>query len=79
MSTATVPAWRRCDAVLRHRRRLSPTFLLLTLAGPDLRRVADNGADQRVKLAFGVPGHGLRAMPSGPVWYHRWRALRDAL
>lgn len=56
-------------------RRLSPSFLRVTVGGPDLDRFADNGDDQRIKLAFPLPEHGLAHLPTGPDWYQRWRAL----
>lgn len=59
-------------------RRLSPCFLRVTLAGPDLESFADNGFDQRIKLVFPLADHGYRHLPTGPDWYRQWRGLPDA-
>jgi NADPH-dependent ferric siderophore reductase len=47
------------------------------LTGADLDRFADNGFDQRIKLAFPLPGADGVDLPTGPDWYPRWRALPD--
>ena len=67
--------WRLFAADVRAVRRLSPSFVRITLTGPDLDRFADNGYDQRIKLAFPLPGHGLAPLPTGAEWYQRWREL----
>jgi NADPH-dependent ferric siderophore reductase len=58
-------------------RRLSPSFLRLTLTGPDLDLIADNGYDQRVKLILPLTGRGFGSLPRGEDWYSRWRLLPD--
>lgn len=57
--------------------RLSPSFLRVTFTGDDLHLFADNGFDQRLKLIFPVPEHGLSTVPTGEDWFARWRALPD--
>lgn len=71
--------WRSFAVDVRAVRRLSPSFVRITLTGPDLDRFADNGYDQRIKVAFPLPGHGMTALPTGPDWYVRWRDLPDHL
>ncbi|MDG4800349.1 siderophore-interacting protein [Micromonospora sp. WMMD980] len=74
-STVAVTPWRVFTVEVRAVRRLGPSFLRVTFTGADLDRFADNGYDQRIKLALpvvdGVPGE----LPDGPEWYQRWRDL----
>lgn len=70
-------AYRLFDVEVADRRRLSPSFVRFTLAGDDLDAFADTGYDQRIKLVLPLPGLGV-ALPEGPDWYARWRALPDA-
>ena len=72
---ASLQPWRLFMTRVRHTRRLSPTFLRVTLTGVDLDRLADNGYDQRIKLIPPLPGTGLSDLPTGPDWYAHWRAL----
>jgi NADPH-dependent ferric siderophore reductase len=76
-TTATVAPWRLFVVEVRRRERLSPSFLRLTVTGPDLDAFADNGYDQRFKLVLPVAGRGLADLPAGPDWHARWRALPD--
>lgn len=73
--TPTVAAWRLFHTEVARLRRLSPSFLRVTLTGADLDTFADPGYDQRIKLVFPVPVHGFGHLPDGPDWYARWRAL----
>ncbi|GGO66849.1 siderophore-interacting protein [Nonomuraea cavernae] len=59
--------------------RLSPSFLRVTFAGPDLARFADNGYDQRIKLVLPLAEHGLAHLPMGADWFQRWRELPEEL
>ncbi|WP_341720132.1 siderophore-interacting protein [Micromonospora sp. FIMYZ51] len=79
--TSTLPAapWRLFSVEVRAVRRLSPSFVRVTFTGPDLDRFADNGYDQRIKLALPVPGQRGVHLPEGPDWYARWRALPEHL
>ena len=55
---------------------LGPHFLRVTLAGPDLDRFADVGADQRLKVVLPLPGNGTEWFPAGDErWWPRWHAL----
>jgi NADPH-dependent ferric siderophore reductase len=74
-----VAPWRLFAVEVRRVRPLSRSFLRVTFTGEDLDAFADNGYDQRFKLVFPVPGHGLAHLPAGPDWYQRWRALPDEL
>jgi NADPH-dependent ferric siderophore reductase len=58
-------------------RRLSPSFTRVTFTGGDLDRFADNGYDQRIKLALPLPGQRGVHLPQGPDWYATWRALPE--
>ncbi|MER7456819.1 siderophore-interacting protein [Micromonospora sp. NPDC126480] len=75
--TLPVAPWRLFTVEVRSVRRLSPSFVRVTFTGPDLDRFADNGYDQRVKLAFPLPGERGARLPEGPDWYARWRALPE--
>jgi NADPH-dependent ferric siderophore reductase len=79
METLAVAPWRLFVVDVRAVRRLGPSFIRITLTAPDLDRFADNGYDQRIKLAFPLPGHGLAPLPTGADWYVRWRDLPDHL
>lgn len=74
-STLTIAPWRVFAVEVRALRRLSPSFLRVTLTGPDLDRFADNGYDQRIKLALPLDGATMAELPDGPDWYQRWREL----
>ncbi|MFI7608436.1 siderophore-interacting protein [Micromonospora sp. NPDC049366] len=75
--TLPVAPWRLFTAEVRAVRRLSPSFVRVTFTGPDLDRFADNGYDQRIKLALPLPGERGVRLPDGPDWYAAWRALPD--
>ncbi|MGS2617205.1 siderophore-interacting protein [Micromonospora sp. LZ34] len=72
-----VAPWRVFTVEVRAVRRLSPSFLRVTFTGPDLDRFADNGYDQRIKLALPVPGETGVRLPGGADWYAQWRALPE--
>lgn len=78
-SQGVVAPWRLFAVEVTRVRELSPSFLRVTFAGPDLAGFADNGYDQRTKLVLPVPGHGLAHLPIGPDWFPQWRALPDDL
>ncbi|WBB68509.1 siderophore-interacting protein [Micromonospora sp. WMMD812] len=75
--TLPVAPWRLFTVEVRAVRRLSPSFVRVTFTGADLDRFADNGYDQRIKLALPLPGEHTVRMPDGPDWYTAWRALPD--
>ncbi|TDB71600.1 siderophore-interacting protein [Micromonospora sp. KC721] len=73
----TVAPWRLFAVEVRAVRRLSPSFTRVTFTGPDLDRFADNGYDQRIRLALPLPGQRGAHLPDGPDWYAKWRALPE--
>lgn len=75
--TTTVP-WRFFDARVAAVQPLSPSFVRVTLTGPDLADFADNGLDQRFKLLLPAADGGFTHLPRDPDWYAGWRALPDA-
>ncbi len=74
-STLAAAPWRVFTVEVRALRRLGPSFLRVTFAGPDLDRFADNGYDQRIKLALPAAEGASAELPAGPDWYQRWRDL----
>ncbi|MFG1673761.1 siderophore-interacting protein [Micromonospora sp. NPDC049282] len=74
-STLAVAPWRVFTVEVRALRRLGPSFLRVTFTGADLDRFADNGYDQRIKLALPVADGVPVELPGGPDWYQRWRDL----
>ncbi|SCL32463.1 NADPH-dependent ferric siderophore reductase, contains FAD-binding and SIP domains [Micromonospora nigra] len=75
--TLPIAPWRLFTVEVRAVRRLSPSFVRVTFTGPDLDRFADNGYDQRIKLALPLPGQRGVYLPEGPDWYARWRNLPE--
>ena len=67
--------WRFFVVEVSALRRLGPTFLRITFTGPELDRFADNGFDQRIKLALPETPGQLEHLPHGKDWFQRWRAL----
>jgi NADPH-dependent ferric siderophore reductase len=56
-------------------RDLGPSFRRITFRGDGLVDFADPGWDQRIKLVFPLPDHGLTTMPRTRDWYGDWRLL----
>ncbi|MCG5435179.1 siderophore-interacting protein [Micromonospora foliorum] len=77
--TLPIAPWRVFAVTVRAVRRLSPSFTRVTFTGADLDRFADNGYDQRIKLALPLPGHDRATLPDGADWYATWRALPEHL
>ncbi|WP_327031525.1 siderophore-interacting protein [Micromonospora ureilytica] len=74
-----IAPWRVFDVTVHAVRRLSPSFTRVTFTGTDLDRFADNGYDQRIKLALPLPGQRRGTLPDGADWYAAWRALPEHL
>ena len=72
-----IPVYRTFPVRVAAVRRLSPAFVRVTFTGPDLGECAPSGFDQRIKLLFPLPDHGLTCCPTGPDWYGEWRALPE--
>ncbi len=76
-------AYRPFRVTVAATRRLCPSFLRVTLAGPDLDLFGRDGLDQRVKILFPLPDGTLCDVDAPEVvedgtWYERWRGLPDA-
>ncbi|WP_433651333.1 siderophore-interacting protein [Micromonospora zamorensis] len=76
-NTLPIAPWRVFTVTVRAVRRLSPSFLRVTFTGADLDRFADNGYDQRIKLALPLPDQRGVDFPEGADWYAQWRALPE--
>ena len=72
-----VPVYRPFAVRVSRLQRLSPSFLRVTLTGPDLEACAPNGFDQRIKVLLPLPGRGVRDCPLGADWFGEWRALPE--
>ena len=70
-------AWRFFDTTVAAATRLSPSYVRLTLTGPDLDRFADNGWDQRFKLVLPDTHGSYDDLPRDPDWYPTWRNLPE--
>ncbi|MBQ1037324.1 siderophore-interacting protein [Micromonospora sp. C81] len=76
-NTLPIAPWRVFTVTVSAVRRLSPSFLRVTFTGVDLDRFADNGYDQRIKLALPLPDQRGVDFPEGADWYAQWRALPE--
>jgi NADPH-dependent ferric siderophore reductase len=70
-------AWRFFDTEVAAVRRLSASFVRVTLTGPDLDELADNGFDQRFKLVLPDAHGSFDSLPRHDDWYAAWRNLPD--
>ncbi|MEV1317429.1 siderophore-interacting protein [Micromonospora arborensis] len=77
--TLPIAPWRVFTVTVHTVRRLSPSFIRVTFTGADLDRFADNGYDQRIKLALPLPDQREVRLPEGEDWYPKWRALPEHL
>jgi NADPH-dependent ferric siderophore reductase len=76
--SVAAPEYRFFSAAVARVQRLSPSFVRLTLAGPELTRFGVGGADQRIKLVISRDGGPVRELLSdGPGWYQEYCALPD--
>lgn len=75
--TLPIAPWRVFTVTVRAVRRLSPSFVRVTFTGADLDRFADNGYDQRIKVALPLPDERGVDLPEGADWYAQWRALPE--
>ncbi len=76
-------AYRPFRVTVTATRRVCPSFLRVTLAGPDLDLFGRDGLDQRVKIVFPLPDGTLCDIDRPEVvedgtWYEHWRALPEA-
>jgi NADPH-dependent ferric siderophore reductase len=78
VAAVETPVWRFYRVTVAAVTRLSPSFVRVTLTGPDLDEVADNGFDQRIKLVLPAPDGGFAHLAEGggtAGWYADWRLL----
>ncbi len=73
----TVPAFRPFAVRVARAVRLGPSFLRVTVTGPDLDEFGSQGHDQRIKVLFPLRASGLEHCPMDDDWYAQWRALPD--
>lgn len=60
--------------------RLSPAFVRIWFAGPDLAEFGNPGEtfDQRIKVIFPPAGERLPELAEGADWWQQWQALPEA-
>jgi NADPH-dependent ferric siderophore reductase len=72
------PAWQFFDASVAAVRRLGPSFVRLTLTGPELAGFGAAGCDQRFKLVLSRDDAGLaRLRDRGQDWYPEYCAMAE--
>ncbi|SDN99839.1 siderophore-interacting protein [Geodermatophilus sp. DSM 45219] len=72
------PAWQFFDATVAAVRRLGPSFVRLTLTGPELAGFGAAGGDQRFKLVLPRDDAGLdRLRDRGQDWYREFCAMPE--
>jgi NADPH-dependent ferric siderophore reductase len=72
------PAWQFFDASVAAVRRLGPSFVRLTLTGPELAGFGAAGCDQRFKLVLSRHDDGLdRLRECGQDWYPEFCAMPE--
>jgi NADPH-dependent ferric siderophore reductase len=72
---ASANPYKLFDAVLRHKKTLSPHLMRVTLAGPMVTEMATWAPDQRVKLFFPAVDGSPARLPHDDGWYARYRAM----
>jgi NADPH-dependent ferric siderophore reductase len=79
MTTAVAAPFRFFSLQVVRTRRLGPSLLRVTFAGPDLRDFASDGRDQSLSLFLPHPGQTEPAVPIelGDGWWQGWRELPD--
>ncbi|SDR06978.1 siderophore-interacting protein [Actinopolyspora saharensis] len=71
------PEYRVYTVEVVARKRLSPSFVRVTVAGECLRSFGAGGADQRIKLMLPQPGRTVADVPQGRDWYAEWQAMPE--
>jgi NADPH-dependent ferric siderophore reductase len=81
MTTITEPAYVLFAVRVAVVTRLTPTFVRITFAGPELDRFAANGDDQRINLVLPGPNGEPLTPPAASAgddgWYSYWLSLPD--
>ncbi|MGY1630850.1 siderophore-interacting protein [Geodermatophilus sp. SYSU D01186] len=72
------PGWAFFDATVAAVRRLGPSFVRVTLTGPDLAGFGVAGDDQRIKLVLPRDPAGMRRLVErGSDWYPEYCAMPE--
>ncbi|MEU0434589.1 siderophore-interacting protein [Streptomyces sp. NPDC006290] len=81
MTTAVAAPFRFFSLQVVRTRRLGPSLLRVTFAGPDLRAFHSDGRDQSLSLFLPHPGQREPAVPIelGDNWWQGWRELPDGV
>jgi NADPH-dependent ferric siderophore reductase len=79
MTTAVAAPFRFFSLQVVRTRRLGPSLVRVTFAGPDLREFHSDGRDQSLSLFLPHPGQSEPAVPLelGDGWWQGWRELPD--
>ncbi|MGW3667508.1 siderophore-interacting protein [Streptomyces sp. NPDC005141] len=79
MTTAVAAPFRFFSLRVVRTRRLGPSLVRVTFAGPDLRAFHSDGRDQSLSLFLPHPGQSEPAVPFelGDSWWQGWRELPD--
>jgi NADPH-dependent ferric siderophore reductase len=79
MTTAVAAPFRFFSLQVVRTRRLGPSLVRVTFAGPDLRAFRSDGRDQSLSLFLPHPGQREPVVPldHGDGWWHAWRELPD--
>lgn len=72
---ASATPYKLFDAVLRHKKTLSPHLMRVTLAGPMVSEMATWAPDQRVKLFFPAVDGSPAQLSHDDGWYARYRSM----
>lgn len=79
MTTAVAAPFRFFSLQVVRTRRLGPSLLRVTFAGPDLRAFHSHGRDQSLSLFLPHPGQTEPVVPveRGDGWWQAWRELPE--
>lgn len=79
MTTAVAAPFRFFSLQVVRTRRLGPSLVRVTFAGPDLLAFHSDGRDQSLSLFLPHPGQSEPAIPIelGDGWWQAWRELPD--
>jgi NADPH-dependent ferric siderophore reductase len=79
MTTAVAAPFRFFSLQVVRTRRLGPSLVRVTFAGPDLHAFRSHGRDQSLSLFLPHPGQREPVVPleHGDGWWHAWRELPE--
>ena len=75
LAAPPAPAYRFFRTTVRRVQRLSPSFVRVTLTGPDLHTFGVAGDDQRIKLVLHRDGQPFEDLLASPAWYESYLAM----